>query len=244
VASVPATVLAPANSFTGTFTIATAAVVASTTVTITAAYNGTTRTATLTVTPTVTQPLAIVQSLALDPASVAGGSNSLGTITLSSGAPQGGAVVSLRNENTVAASVPASVTVPAGATTATFNVSTTVVSVTTPLSLLATYDGTNRSAVLTVTPPVGPLPPSPQLATLTVTASGRSGERVTSTPTGINVASGSTGSASLATGTATTLSVSNGRDAIWSGACSSGGSKTKSCTFTITGTAAVTANVQ
>jgi hypothetical protein len=31
---------------------------------------------------------------------------------------------------------------------------------------------------------------------------------------------------------------------IWSGACSSGGNKTKSCTFTLTANASVTANVQ
>jgi hypothetical protein len=31
---------------------------------------------------------------------------------------------------------------------------------------------------------------------------------------------------------------------VWSGACSSGGNKTKTCTFTLTGNAAVTANVQ
>jgi hypothetical protein len=40
------------------------------------------------------------------------------------------------------------------------------------------------------------------------------------------------------------LSATNGRDTVWSGACSSGGNKTKTCTFTITGTASVTANVQ
>ena len=91
-------------------------------------------------------------------------------------------------------------------------------------------------------PPTG-TPPS-QSASLTLTATGRSGERVVSTPTGINVAVGSTGSASFATGTSITLSVSNGRDAIWSGACSSGGNKTRSCTFSFNANASVTANVQ
>ena len=56
-------------------------------------------------------------------------------------------------------------------------------------------------------------------ATLTVTATGRSGERITSSPAGINAAVGSTGSAAFAIGTRITLTVSNGRDAIWSGAC-------------------------
>src|SRR5207253_7991998 len=81
-------------------------------------------------------------------------------------------------------------------------------------------------------------------AQLTVTATGRSGERVTSSPAGLSVNVGTTGSASFATGTAVTLTVSNDRDAIWSGACSSGGNKTKSCTLTLNASASVTANVQ
>jgi hypothetical protein len=97
------------------------------------------------------------------------------------------------------------------------------------------------SSVRTFTPQAAPPGPA---ATLTVTATGRSGARVTSSPAGINVSVGNTGSASFAGGTRITLSVSNGRDAIWSGACSSGGSKTKTCVFTISANASVTANVQ
>jgi hypothetical protein len=41
-----------------------------------------------------------------------------------------------------------------------------------------------------------------------------------------------------------TLSATNSRDVIWSGACSSGGNKTKTCTLTLNANAAVTANVQ
>jgi hypothetical protein len=105
------------------------------------------------------------------------------------------------------------------------------------VTISAAYDGVTRSAALTVTPPA-------QTATLTVTATGRTGERVTSNPVGINVTVGSTGSASFAVGTSITLSVSNNRDAIWSGACSSGGNKAKTCTFTLNANASVTANVQ
>jgi hypothetical protein len=94
-----------------------------------------------------------------------------------------------------------------------------------------------RTATLTVNPQA-------QSATLTVTAAGRGGENVLSNPAGINVAVGSTGSATFASGTRITLSVSNGRDAIWSGACSSGGNKTRTCAFTLNGNASVTANVQ
>jgi hypothetical protein len=38
--------------------------------------------------------------------------------------------------------------------------------------------------------------------------------------------------------------VTDDRDAIWSGACSSGGNERKTCTFNLNGNATVTANVQ
>jgi len=133
--------------------------------------------------------------------------------------------------------VPASVTVAAGASTATFAATSSSVTASTVVTLTASYAGVTRTASLTVNPPG-------QMATLTVTATGRSGEGVTSTPTGINVNVGSTGSAQFNIGTSITLRVTNSRDAIWSGACSSGGNKTKTCTFTLNGNAAVTANVQ
>ena len=99
------------------------------------------------------------------------------------------------------------------------------------------------STVRRFTPQAAAPPPSGS-ATLTVTATGRSGQRITSSPAGINVTVGSTGSASFTTSASITLSVTNGRDAIWSGACSSGGNKRKTCTFTMAGNSSVTANVQ
>jgi hypothetical protein len=107
----------------------------------------------------------------------------------------------------------------------------------TQATISAVYGGVTQTALLTVNP-------AGQTATLSVAATGRSGQRVTSSPAGINVIVGSTGSASFNVGTSITLTVSNGRDAIWSGACSSGGSKRRTCTFTLSGNAAVTANVR
>src|SRR3954467_4765834 len=241
VAGVPGSVTVPATGFTGTFGITTSTVSASTTVTITASYNGNTRTATLTVTPQGPPPPPTLQSLSLSPSSVTGGNSGGGTVTLSAGAPSGGAVVALSSSNPSVASVPASVTVGAGATIWGFNLSTSSVSASTAVTISATYSGTTRTATLTVTPSA---PAGGQTATLSVTATGRSGERGSSSPAGISVATSSNGSASFAVGTAITLSVTNGRDAIWSGACSSGGGKAKTCTFTLNGAASVTASVQ
>ena len=66
-------------------------------------------------------------SLTLNPATVTGGADSTGKVTLTAAAPAGGAVVTLTSSNTNAATVPASVTVAAGATTATFAITTNAV---------------------------------------------------------------------------------------------------------------------
>jgi len=231
-ATVPASVTVAAGATKATFTVSTVSVVSSTSATIGGTFAGVSRTAVLTVTPP--PPPASLSSAAVSPASVTGGTSSQGTVTLTSAAPSGGFTATLSSNNPAAA-VPASVTVVQGATSATFAIATSSVTASTPVTITASAGGVTRTATLTVTPPG-------QSATLTVTATGRSGERVTSNPAGINVAVGSTMPASFTTGTSITLTVSNGRNAAWSGACTNGGSKT--CTFTLTGNATVTANVQ
>ena len=180
---------------------------------------------------------AALSALSVSPASVTGGTAAQGTVTLTAAGPVGGFPVTLSSSNPATASVPGSVSVAQGATSAGFTVTTSAVTASTPVTLTATAGGITRTATLTVTPPS-------QNATLTVTATGRGGERVTSSPAGINVAVGSTGSAAFPVGTRVTLSATNQRDVIWSGACSSGGAKVKTCAFTLNGPASVTANVQ
>jgi hypothetical protein len=180
-----------------------------------------------------------LSALGVSPASVTGGAGATGTATLNTAAPSGGAVVTLTSSNPAAGTAPASVTVPAGATSATFGITTSAVTSSTSVTITGAYGGASRSATLTVNPPA-----ATGSSTLTVTASGRSGERITSSPAGISVSVGSTGTASFANGTSITLSVSNGREAVWSGACSSGGNKSKTCTFTLNASASVTGNVQ
>ncbi len=147
-ASVASSVAVPAGATTATFTVNTSVVTASTTVTISAAYGGVSKSATLTVTP---PPLPTVSSLTLNPTSVIGGVNSTtGTVTLSGPAPAGGAQVVLSSNNG-AASVPSRVFVPAGATSATFAVSTSVVLVSTSVTISALYNSTTQTATLSVT---------------------------------------------------------------------------------------------
>ena len=99
--------------------------------------------------------------IALNPASVVGGNTSQGTASLTSAAPSGGAVVTLSSSNTSAATVPASVTVPAGAFSATFTVSTASVTASTSPTITGAFGGVARSATLTVTPPPPPIAQRP-----------------------------------------------------------------------------------
>lgn len=89
--------------------------------------------------------------LTLNPTTITGGSNSTGTVRLTQPAPPAGAVVTLSSNNPLA-TVPANVTVAAGATTATFLISSSGVTAITTVSISGTY-GVTQSANLTLDPP-------------------------------------------------------------------------------------------
>ena len=163
-ARTPASVTVAAGASSATFTVSTSAVSASTAVTISATYAGVSKTASLTVQP-ATPPAVTLNSLALNPTSVVGGNSSTGTVTLSGPAPAGGAQVALSSSNTTVARTPASVTIAAGASSATFTVSTSVVSASTTANISATRGGISKTASLTVKPVP---PPSPTPTSLTL----------------------------------------------------------------------------
>src|SRR5438874_7868881 len=145
----------------------------------------------------------------------------------------------ISSSNPAALLTSTSVLIPADSATGGFFINTAPVSTQTLATISVSDGGVTRSATLTLNPAV-----APTIMSLAVTVGGRSGERILSNPAGLSVATGSTGSAQFAPGTAVTLSVTNGRDAIWSGACSSGGNRAKICTLTLNANASVTANVQ
>jgi uncharacterized protein (TIGR03437 family) len=94
-----------------------------------------------------------IQSLTLSSSSVIGGGPVTGTINLSAPAPAGGAVVSVFDTNSIAASAPATVTVPAGSESTTFTITTTVVTSSQAITIFASYGGVSQQASLSVTPP-------------------------------------------------------------------------------------------
>jgi len=96
-------------------------------------------------------PSVALSSVAVNPAQVRGGFPSTGTVALTSAAPAGGVVVQLSSSQPNAASVPPSVSVRAGTTSATFRISTRPVFRTTTATISATLSGTRKTALLTVT---------------------------------------------------------------------------------------------
>jgi hypothetical protein len=92
--------------------------------------------------------LAVPTGLSLSAASVKGGNTVQGQVVLSTNA---GATVGLRSSHPSLVTVPASVVVPAGATTAALVVKTSRPRTSTAVTISATANGQTRSVVLTVT---------------------------------------------------------------------------------------------
>jgi len=144
----PKNVKVYARQSVAAFNIKTKRVVASISVTVSATYGSTANT-TLTIVPTA----AALSSVTLNPTTVTGGSTSQGTVNLTAAAPTGGATVALTSTNSSVASVPTSLTVPAGSVSASFSVATATVQSISASTITASYAGGFSGSSLTVLPP-------------------------------------------------------------------------------------------
>src|SRR5262249_53156186 len=97
-------------------------------------------------------------ALSVNPVSLVGGAPATGTVTLTGAAPSGGVVVTLSKAlsnggtGTVPATVPASVTVPAGQTSASFPIGTSAVTATTNVRISATLGAATLNVDTTLFP--------------------------------------------------------------------------------------------
>ncbi|MGH9370485.1 MAG: DUF3466 family protein, partial [Vicinamibacterales bacterium] len=146
-AAVPTGVTVGGGASVRTFTIPTSPVTALVNGNVTASYGGVSQALRLTVRPIR------AKTLTLTPNPVKGGTTVTGTVTLECPAAPGAVVVGLTSSNAgLAAPTVQSVTIPAGATTASFSVRTSPVAASTQTSIHAWVFGVRRSAVLGVTP--------------------------------------------------------------------------------------------
>ncbi|MBX6342680.1 MAG: hypothetical protein IRY97_09500 [Thermomicrobiaceae bacterium] len=122
-----------------------------------------------------------LSTVTVSPTDVVGGDVATGTVTLTGAAPAEGVTVTLSSDNTAAATVPPSVVVPAGATRATFTVTTNAVSTSQSAVLIGTAGGVTAHAVLTVWTAF-------QFANggIAIVPGGNGSGRVTSQPAGID----------------------------------------------------------
>ena len=132
------------------------------------------------------QPPLTVSALTLNPSSVVGGNSVQGKVTLSAAAPAA-TVVTLAS-NSARATVPASITIAAGASSGTFTIGTTAVTTTVTASISATLNGVSRSATLTINPAATTPPPSTDTVSITRAEydSGKRALRVEATSTSSN----------------------------------------------------------
>lgn len=150
--AVPANVTVAQGSSSATFPISTSAVSTTTLATLSALYGGITRTTVFTVNPATPATPSALATLTLSPKTVIAPATSTGTVTLTAPAPAGGITVLLKSSRTTVATVPASVTVATGATSAHFTVSTLPRRNNASVSISARYGGITRKATLTVKP--------------------------------------------------------------------------------------------
>ncbi|MBS1825774.1 MAG: VCBS repeat-containing protein [Acidobacteria bacterium] len=137
-------VVIPAGASSATFPVVTVPVAAATGADVTATWNGVTTAGRLDVVAPYT-----LSGVAVNPGSQFGIFTATGTVTLS-GPADGAAVVGLSSSNVAVASVPATVTVPAGATSANFVITLRTVAADTAVTIGASLGGVSRSGGLTV----------------------------------------------------------------------------------------------
>jgi LmbE family N-acetylglucosaminyl deacetylase len=97
-------------------------------------------------------PTPVLQAVTVASSMLGSGQSMPGTVTLSGAAPAGGMVVALGAAGTAAVTIPATVTVPAGAASATFTITGAPVVATTLTSITASVAGTVKTAGVTVVP--------------------------------------------------------------------------------------------
>jgi hypothetical protein len=144
VATVPATVLVQEGDTTATFAIGAKSVVGTRSTTITATHGPIIKSASLQVTDVQ------FTGFAVSPSTIATGENAVGRVTLSGNAPVGGYPIDVQSSNSAIASVPASVTVPAGKSFVEFNVSAQAVQRDSSVIITASNGSTQKTATVSV----------------------------------------------------------------------------------------------
>ena len=151
-AGVPQSIIVPAGALFANFAITTSAVTTPQESVITAISKNSVSD-TLLILPQGGNGGGTILSIVVAPGSVIGGATATGTVTLTEPAPLGGVVVTL-SSGKPAATVPPSVTIPAGETSVSFPITTSSVQAATLAGITATANN-SATETLTIQPPAG-----------------------------------------------------------------------------------------
>ncbi|MFN3728475.1 MAG: hypothetical protein ACK4XJ_02020 [Fimbriimonadaceae bacterium] len=91
-------------------------------------------------------------NLTINPTTIPGGAVAQGTISIGGNAPAGGVTINLSSSNTAAATVPSTVVIPAGQSSATFDVTANPTNVNLTSTITASLSGETKTAEVTVRP--------------------------------------------------------------------------------------------
>ena len=152
--TIPSSVVVAAGSTTAGFTANASAVTADTTAVLVTSLNGTSQSFTLTLAPPPSPPpppppaTASLTGLTCSPTTLAAHASATCTVSASAAAPSTGLSIAIQLANQVPLTVPTSVAVPAGASSAQFSVVAGRVSGTQTATLVASVNGTSASVSL------------------------------------------------------------------------------------------------
>ena len=146
--TLPASVTIPQGAMSATFSVTTSSVTVATTIPVTATYKGLTVSGSATLSPA---PVVAVSSITIP--IIVGGQQATGTVTVGA-YPRNpeGVLVTLTSGDTRTLQVPATVLIPQYGTSATFPVTTTVVSGAKGVSVKAAYGASNLTTTVSVIP--------------------------------------------------------------------------------------------
>ena len=146
---VPATVIVPQGYSSFSFTAVTGGVTTATSVAVTASFDGVTVTANTSLNPA---PVVSLSALTL-PTSLVGGQSLYGTVTLNNFVRDlAGATITLSTGDTASVQLPTSVFIPYGGTSVSFTATTAVVTGNKGVTLKATFNGSQLSSNVSLTP--------------------------------------------------------------------------------------------
>ena len=138
------TVIAEGGASSTTFPLATQGVASSIAASIIGSYAGVSKSASLTVNAVA------LSTLSVNPDTVVGGGTATGSVSLNGQAPPGGALILLASSDNAAATVPNTVLMAAGTSSASFHITSKRLRATRSTTISAIYAGATRSAKLKV----------------------------------------------------------------------------------------------